>query len=164
MGLWILVLIIAPQNLIFHPRPRKMKFWPTKSLARVRSYIGPPTNTSFQLTATYSWRFGIPNSAINATDGLLFHTFYGEIMIKWLRIHHRRGGNSFFQPIYRETWNPSRHFVYLEVEKNLNMLLSLDNLIWGVFLPWTHKCAFLLTRSLPLLFHTSWFFFFFLNG
>ena len=57
-------------------------------------------------------------------------------------------------------WNPSLHFVSLEVEKNSNMLLSLDNLTRWVFLPWTHKCVFLLTRVLPLFLHTSWFFLF----
>ena len=56
-------------------------------------------------------------------------------------------------------WGSYLHFASLEVEKTL---LTLNNLIQGVLLPRIRKCAFLLTRVLPLFFHTSRFFFFFL--
>ena len=65
----------------------------------------------------------------------------------------------FSQPIYREMWGSYLHFASLEAEKNINMLLTLNNLVQGVILPWICKCAFLLTRVLPLFFHTSRFFF-----
>ena len=56
-------------------------------------------------------------------------------------------------------WDSYLHFTSLEAVKNINMLLTLNNLVQGVILPWICKCAFLLTRVLPLFFHTSRFFF-----
>ena len=38
--------------------------------------------TSFQLTETWSWRFWIHNTVVNAADSSLSPTFYGDIMIQ----------------------------------------------------------------------------------
>ena len=47
-------------------------------ILQIHSHVG----TSFQLIETCSWRFGIHDVTVNATNGSLSPTFYGKIMIQ----------------------------------------------------------------------------------
>ena len=155
----------SPQNLIFHSQPRKVRFWPTEVIDKGTFVNRFPSEHVFltnydpllrrwnpQLRNKCNWWPSIPyvlrwdhdRTALNSSSE-------GARRLQLLSS----------QPIYRETWGRHFHFTFLEAEKNINTLLTLDDLVRGALLPRICKCAFLLTRFLPIFFHASRFFFLF---
>ena len=155
----------SPQNLIFHSWPRKVRFWLIKVVDNGTLTNTLPRSHVFSIDCDPPLTLWNPHLRNKCNRRLaISHVLRWDSDRMALNSSSERVGRLpllFSQPIYREMWGSYLHFASLEAEKNINMLLILNNLIWGVLLPRIRKCAFLLTRVLPLFFHTSSFFFFF---
>ena len=141
----ILVPTIAPQNLIFHSQPRKVRFWLINVVDNGTLANTLPREHVF--SSDYDPLLTLRNPHLRNKCNrrpTISHILLWD--------HDRTALNSssegagrlpllFSQPIYREMWGSYLHFTSLEAEKNINMLLTLDNLIWGVLLPRIRKCV-----------------------
>ena len=89
----------------------------------MRSHVG----TSFQLSETRSWRFGIHDVVVNAADSSPFPTFYGKIMIlqsSSFKLKERKIVTPFFTSIKRGDGVTFLNFYSMRKSASLQIIRS----------------------------------------